>query len=126
MDQELLLHFDLILILVLVGRQLCNLLLSIDTLDAALQCVLFVSARLLKSFDPMLPLDLLGVNVEHDLAQSHVRLVALLLRHTELLILRIRDRLLRLERRLHLLGLQLTRDEILLHTLLHVLILLFS
>ena len=42
--EELLLHLDLVLILVLICSQLRDLLLPIDTLNASLECTRFVGA----------------------------------------------------------------------------------
>ena len=94
MNEELLLHLDLVLVLILIGSQLGDLLLSVDALNTALQRILLVNARLIEGLNSVLTLDLLRVNLQHDLAQSLISLIALLLGHAQLLGLRFMSSLL--------------------------------
>ena len=94
MHKELLLHLDFILVLILVGSQLSNSLLSIDTLNTSLESVLLVGARLLEALDSRLSLERLTIDLEHDLAKALICLVARLLRFAQLLVLSIKDFLL--------------------------------
>ena len=94
MHKELLLHLDFILVLILVGSQLSNSLLSIDTLNTSLESVLLVGARLLEALDSRLSHELLTIDLEHDLAKALICLVARLLRFAQLLVLSIKDFLL--------------------------------
>lgn len=71
----------------------------------------------------MLPLNLLGVYLEHDLTQSLVGLISLLFGHAQSLRLGFVYSLTRFKLCIHLLGLQLRRDEVLRHPLLDVLVL---
>jgi len=94
MHKELLLHLDFILVLILVSSQLSNSLLSSDTLNTSLESVLLVGTRLLEALDSRLSLELLTIDLEHDLAKALVCLVTRLLRLAQLLVLSIKDFLL--------------------------------
>ena len=99
----MLLHLDFVLVLVLIGGQLGDLLLPFDTVETSLESVRLVSAGLFEALDARLPLELLAIDLKHDLTKALVRLIAILLGLAQLLVLGIEDVLLVLERFLQLL-----------------------
>ena len=97
MNQELLLHFDFVLVLVFVCGKLSNLLLSVRANDATLNGSFFVGMGLLKDLDSLLAFALVHLNLDHYLSEHQIGLVSLLLRFAALLNLVVQKRLLALE-----------------------------
>lgn len=82
LNQELFLHLDLILILVLVGCHFGDLGLSLDALHPSPECIFLVPDGLLQTLDSLLPLSLVHFDCHHDLVQFHLRLDPILFRCT--------------------------------------------
>ena len=126
LHQELLLHLDLILILVLVGSHFSDILLSLDSVHSSLEGVFLVFDRFLQTQDHLLSLPLVLGDFHHDLLEFHFGLNSFLFGPPLLLSFFDHDVLLRFHRLFQLLGSKLGRDEVRLHSLEHVLILLLS
>lgn len=122
-DQELVSHLDLILILVLIGRHVSNLLLSPDSVHSSLKCLLFILDGLLETADSLSSLLLVLVNLHHDLLELHLGLNSILLGFSLLFRLLVDDISLGLHGFLQLLGVELGGDQVSFHSLQHVLVL---
>lgn len=79
LDQELLLHLDLVLILVLIGSHFSNLGLSLDSLHSSSEGILLVPDGLLQALDSLLSLPLVHLDLHHNLVELHFGLDPLLL-----------------------------------------------
>ena len=120
LHHEVLLHLQLVGVLVLVGRRLCNFLLATHAVHATLQGFFLVVDRLLQGLDPFLALALLLVNLLHEVVQSELCLHPLFLGLAALLTLLVHNAFLLLEGLVELVGLDLNGDQVLLHALDHV------
>lgn len=123
LDQELLLHFDLILIFVFVGGHFSNLLLSLDPDHSPLEGFFFISDGFLQTQNSLLSFSLVLIDFHHDLFEFHFGLDSVLLGPPLLLRFFTQNISLRFHALLQVLGLQLGRNEIGLHSLEDMLIL---
>jgi hypothetical protein len=105
--QKLLLHFNLILILILISSHLGNFSLSLDSLHSSSEGIFFVSDRFLQALNSLLSFPLVHFDLHHDLVKLHFCLNSLLFSSPLLVGLIIQDIGLGLVGVLELLGFKL-------------------
>ena len=91
LDEELFLHLDLILFLILVSSVLSNNLLSIHTNNSGLNSSLLVGSSGLENTKSGLSFSLVHLNLNHNLSQSEISLVSGLFGLSSLLNLLLED-----------------------------------
>ena len=70
LDNKLLLHFDFILIFIFISSHFSNFLLSSYSFHSSLECLFFISNRLLETDYCLLSFSLIHFNFHHNLIQS--------------------------------------------------------
>ena len=126
LSQEVLIHFKLIRVFIVIGCLISDLLLSSIALNSSFKCSLFVVKRLEHGCKTILPLEVILINEAHQLLEPVLRLQPLLLCLTVSLRFFHKDRLLVLVAILRLIKPNLNGDQVGIHALDHVLSLTFD
>jgi len=126
MNEEFVLHFNFILILILVSSHFSNFLLMSNSSNSSLKCLRFVSKRFIKSTNSLSSLHLILINLHNYLLKLHFSLNPVLFGFSLVFRLFNNQIVLLLKWILQLLRLKLRRNQVFLKTIEHMLVLLLS
>ena len=124
MNKELVLHFNFVLILILVSGHFCNFLLVSNSGNSSLKSLRFIGERFVQSADSFSSFHLILINLHNNLLKLHFSLNPVLLSFSLILRLFNYQIVLLFKRVFQILRFKLRWDQILLQSIQHMLILL--
>ena len=120
LDLEVSTSSDFTLVTILVGSCFSNLLLFLYSIDSFLKGLLLILDTVLQSYDSLVPLFLLMLNILHEIVKSVARLQLLLLSHSLLFKFLLVNLVLASERFLKLIRCDLKSNQVFLHSCQHM------
>jgi len=126
MNKEFILHFNFILILVLVSSHLCNFLLMSYSSNSSLKCLRFIGQRFIQSTNSFSSFHLILIDLHNNLFKLHFGLNSILFSFSLVFRLFNNQIVLLFKRILQILRFKLRWNQIFLQSIQHMLILLLS